>query len=237
MLLAASALLMLGGELRAQDDSLAKIQKEFSAAYRKAGRAGLDKKEVAGFLDRFVDFATDHKGEETAFEAYGFTLQILGMAEEPKQVEVFTEVMDALIEGWLNDDKMAGIAYGPLANSGGALEKKAHEYFDWVAKDSKSTAVQAACAAVKLNREAAATIDVAKSKALVAKYQELKKKVGDAQGPYGQSWAEMFDETIAGLELAGTPAKEIAGPDLDGVAFKLSDYKGKAVLLDFWGYW
>ena len=30
---------------------------------------------------------------------------------------------------------------------------------------------------------------------------------------------------------------EIAGEDLAGVAFKLSDYRGKVVLLDFWGYW
>jgi len=35
----------------------------------------------------------------------------------------------------------------------------------------------------------------------------------------------------------GNPAPEIAGEDLDGVAFKLSDYKGKVVFLDFWGDW
>lgn len=35
----------------------------------------------------------------------------------------------------------------------------------------------------------------------------------------------------------GMQAPEIEGPDLDGVAFKLSDYRGKVVLLDFWGNW
>lgn len=35
----------------------------------------------------------------------------------------------------------------------------------------------------------------------------------------------------------GMIAPEIAGQDLDGVDFKLSDYRGKVVLLDFWGYW
>ncbi|MEZ5964670.1 MAG: hypothetical protein R3F56_12550 [Planctomycetota bacterium] len=35
----------------------------------------------------------------------------------------------------------------------------------------------------------------------------------------------------------GAIAPDIAGKDLDDVAFKLSDYKGKVVLLDFWGDW
>jgi hypothetical protein len=35
----------------------------------------------------------------------------------------------------------------------------------------------------------------------------------------------------------GMVAPEIEGQDLDGVAFKLSDYRGKVVLLDFWGDW
>ena len=32
-------------------------------------------------------------------------------------------------------------------------------------------------------------------------------------------------------------AGEIEGTDQDGVAFKLSDYRGKVVVLDFWGDW
>ena len=35
----------------------------------------------------------------------------------------------------------------------------------------------------------------------------------------------------------GDVAPEISGEDLDGVAFNLSDYRGKVVLLDFWGHW
>ena len=32
-------------------------------------------------------------------------------------------------------------------------------------------------------------------------------------------------------------APDIAGEDMDGVSFKLSDYRGKVVVLDFWGFW
>ena len=35
----------------------------------------------------------------------------------------------------------------------------------------------------------------------------------------------------------GMPAPDIVGADVDGVAFKLSDYRGKVVVLDFWGFW
>ncbi len=35
----------------------------------------------------------------------------------------------------------------------------------------------------------------------------------------------------------GGVAPDIAGVDLDGVEFKLSDYKGKVIFLDFWGDW
>lgn len=35
----------------------------------------------------------------------------------------------------------------------------------------------------------------------------------------------------------GMKAPDIEGEDVAGVAFKLSDYRGKVVVLDFWGFW
>ena len=35
----------------------------------------------------------------------------------------------------------------------------------------------------------------------------------------------------------GQVAPDIKGQDLDGVEFSLSDYRGKVVMLDFWGHW
>ncbi|HEV8111829.1 MAG TPA: hypothetical protein VGR31_03560 [Planctomycetota bacterium] len=37
--------------------------------------------------------------------------------------------------------------------------------------------------------------------------------------------------------VVGKPVPDIEGEDLAGVKFKLSDYRGKVVLLDFWGNW
>ena len=39
------------------------------------------------------------------------------------------------------------------------------------------------------------------------------------------------------LNLVGKPAPEVAGPDLDGKAFKLADAKGEVVLIVFWATW
>jgi cytochrome oxidase Cu insertion factor (SCO1/SenC/PrrC family) len=35
----------------------------------------------------------------------------------------------------------------------------------------------------------------------------------------------------------GQPAPEITGVDQDSKQFKLSDYRGKVVMLDFWASW
>jgi hypothetical protein len=43
--------------------------------------------------------------------------------------------------------------------------------------------------------------------------------------------------TPSGPTDVGALAPEIEGGDLDGNRFKLSDYRGKVVVLDFWGHW
>ncbi len=45
---------------------------------------------------------------------------------------------------------------------------------------------------------------------------------------------ELFE--IRNLAI-GKVAPEIEGEDIDGVDFKLTDYRGKVVVLDFWGHW
>jgi hypothetical protein len=35
----------------------------------------------------------------------------------------------------------------------------------------------------------------------------------------------------------GMTAPDIEGEDVEGARFRLSDYRGKVVVLDFWGFW
>ncbi|MBK7642869.1 MAG: redoxin domain-containing protein [Planctomycetes bacterium] len=49
-----------------------------------------------------------------------------------------------------------------------------------------------------------------------------------------------YQDTAIALRMnlaVGKSVPDIEGKDVEGVAFKLSDYKGKVVLLDFWGFW
>ena len=55
------------------------------------------------------------------------------------------------------------------------------------------------------------------------------------RGTLGES-AEAALFEMRNLQI-GMEAPDIAAADLDGVDFKLSDYRGKVVLLDFWGNW
>lgn len=60
------------------------------------------------------------------------------------------------------------------------------------------------------------------------------------ESPKLQSVAIAKPADLAALEVGLEPgmlAPELTGEDLDGEVFSLSDYKGKVVMLDFWGDW
>jgi hypothetical protein len=80
---------------------------------------------------------------------------------------------------------------------------------------------------------------IADAKQLFAK---LKAGYVDVGLSRGRTLATVADGALVGLEniprlLAGKEAPEIEGEDLDGKSFKLSDYRGKVVMLDYWAHW
>jgi hypothetical protein len=66
---------------------------------------------------------------------------------------------------------------------------------------------------------------------IIEKYADLRGR----RGTLGRSAQAEFNEldTLS----PGKPAPEISGEDVDGKPFKLSDYRGKVVMLNFWGDW
>jgi hypothetical protein len=72
----------------------------------------------------------------------------------------------------------------------------------------------------------------------VGRFEELAHKYGSEK--YGSGTVKDHAEgalfEIRHLAV-GKPAPDIEGEDIDGKPFKLSAYRGKVVLLDFWGNW
>jgi hypothetical protein len=69
-------------------------------------------------------------------------------------------------------------------------------------------------------------------------FEQTAAKYGDAKLPGGDAVAERAQAELFGIRhlTVGKQAPDIEGEDQDGKRFKLSDYRGKVVLLDFWSY-
>jgi len=71
--------------------------------------------------------------------------------------------------------------------------------------------------------------------AVLKDYADCPRLTREKAGTLGEICrAELFE--LRHLRI-GKTAPDIEGEDLDGVQFKLSDYRGKVVVLDFWGDW
>jgi hypothetical protein len=69
-------------------------------------------------------------------------------------------------------------------------------------------------------------------------FERIVKEFGDintGRGTLGKLATSELNE-IRNLGI-GRPCPEIAGADIDGKPFELSDYKGRVVVIDFWGDW
>ncbi|MEO2090267.1 MAG: TlpA disulfide reductase family protein [Gemmataceae bacterium] len=83
-------------------------------------------------------------------------------------------------------------------------------------------------------------IDVAKAEAEAIKaFEELADKHGSEEVIKGLTCGEFARSSVFAIKnlTVGKVAPDIEGEDLDGVKFKLSDYKGKVVVVTFWAKW
>lgn len=71
-------------------------------------------------------------------------------------------------------------------------------------------------------------------KSAVKYYERVASEFADQKALAKQADSALFEFRVLGI---GKVAPEIEGADLDGKPMKLSDFRGKVVVLDFWGYW
>lgn len=215
------------------------------------------------FVPRFFELAAKAKGEDAALECY---LWILRYAQKPATRDsIFAplladhvaspKLVDAVrgmgrttvsvpsesflravieksphreVKGFATN-ALAGVLLGMASlsesiNTPEWTEKKAQGIEEYYGKETIEEA--SARGAREFTKEAERLLE------------GVAKDYGDLQSfrfPLGQV-AEMDLFELHHLQV-GMVAPDVAGSDVDGIAFKLSDYRGKVVVLDFWGFW
>lgn len=258
---AALALALFGPALWGQDDKnkpktdtpeaeykglLAELQKigqeagkNFRAATNEEAkrriREDYDKQRTA-FAGRFMALAQKHPKDPAAVDAL---LLVLNIGSEPDQERALTVLMTDHIQGETLGQKAESLAQSGAPGAEKLLrailaksphkEAQAKAAFG-LAQQFKERADEPGLKpdqAQKLSKEAEDLFET-----VVQKYAHI---MGSRKEPLGATAKRQLFE-LRNLSL-GKVAPDIEGDDLDGKKFKLSDYRGKVVVLDFWGHW
>lgn len=203
----------LAGKFRAAktEDERAAILEEYNAA-------------PAKFASRFLAFAEANPDDPTAFDALGW---IVG---NDRKGDVAAKAMPVIVEKHLDNPKIVRLCQ-QLSRSDSDAAKK---FLQTVLDSSK-------------NQEAQAHAAYGLAKALLGRSGERNEKAEALLTRVTKEFAEVADGSIAkaaerdlfevqNLSI-GCEAPNITAEDIDGVEFSLTDYRGKVVVIDFWGDW
>jgi hypothetical protein len=208
-----------------------KEQKEFFEAYRKATPEERKKLQYPGpqkYAGRMLELANKNGKDPAAIDALVWAAQHAGGGDEGKKA------LTILLRDHLDSKQLAGICQ-TLRYFGSDVEKTLRA----ILEKSPHPEVQAqACFALgqylkgQAERTKASTAEAEKLLERVAKEHPDVEIYGRKLGSLARG--ELFE--LRNLAI-GKTAPDIEGEDIDGKKFKLSDYRGKVVLLDFWGNW
>ena len=200
---------------------LADLQKQFDAA--KLGRV----EKYKAFKDRFAKLADEHPGSEEALTAELWLLQQSWWLykDRPAMHAEAAVWADRTLKEFPKSERLDQIALYHYVFS--AEQKR--KYFELLVKNSPHRKVQAA----GLFGLATATKDRALFERLAKEYGEERYRE-TTYGAMAHAHLNVHDREALAI---GKPAPEIEGIDHDGKPMKLSDFKGKVVVLDFWGDW
>jgi len=218
-----------------QADSLEGIQGEVAEA-RKA--RALTPEACVEWIGRCQELAADTADADARYELLFYTLNLATMTRgEEAPAQAAARSLEPLIEGY--SDELERI--GPLVDR--FMREDPHGAVPRIAEKTKVPAVKALC----IYAQAYPTISNSKytdlpkeeRERVIALLKDGVAKYGDQTDHRGRVFAEVASGDIFQLERLqlGMIAPDIVGQDLDGVEFKLSDYRGKVVVIDFWGNW
>ena len=181
------------------------------------------------FTGRFLTFAQNHPKDAAAVDALAWIVQ---NARNPQNTDA-----EKALKVLLNDH-VANPKLGPVCQSlAYAYSSNAEKFLRAVLARNPDHQVQGHAAfnlAQFLHRRGSPDAFAEAEKY----FEHVVGKFGDVPGYRGTLGDAAKSALFEVRNLAvGMVAPDIQGEDVDGKAFKLSDYRGKVVVIDFWGDW
>jgi thiol-disulfide isomerase/thioredoxin len=181
----------------------------------------------------FLEFAQKHPKDVTAFDALAIA------ATHGRDAPAGTEAADQLIRDHLG--KLDARFLQALVRSESPAISRVLRGVIEKTKDRKLQAYASFSLAQQLiTRSDAEDVKPADSERLSQEAEKLLAELGteknaDVAGAFADEIKKLLF-VVRNLAI-GRQAPDIAGEDADGKKFKLSDYRGKVVVLDFWASW
>ncbi len=213
------------------------IYKELRAAESDEDRAGLFEELKAIQKQAVLDMralAEAAAGTEVAAEAWTF---VLGNAPDIGNNELAGKAFDTLLSQHLTSPVWQGLSGMFAYVADGTLSaEKFEKGMTTLMEKSPQKGVQAGAmfALGKVWAERADLGKEAEGKALLKRVLKDYAGVKEAADSVAEAEGTLF--ALENLKV-GMPCPDFEASDENGVKFKLSEYKGKVVLIDFWGFW
>lgn len=196
--------------------NFASLQKEFITKFRAGGDA--QKEAIKEYGPKFLEYAQKNTKEKDAFNAAMFAVQIGGFS---KNADLTKKAVEVVKKDFIDHPMLPG-ALNMIASVGGKDAEPLFKELMEKGKDDKvkASAVSALLEAKEKGLESAKGEDAAK----------IKKEMADLR-KIGVEKYKMKDLFV------GATLPDLKSEDLDGKEVKLSQYRGKVVVLDIWATW
>lgn len=247
----AAALVLLAGLLpawtsaQAQDPAkkLAEIQQrleqeqndwyEFYKAAKTDGEREALRAEYPGpeFIAEFRALALEAQGTDVAANAW---IAIHGLAGRAQQTASAKEALERLVADHLSSLRLASFTATLAWDESG--DAAVPEALRKIAAGSPHRDVQASATNSLAMLLAKDPKKAAEARAL---FVQLRDSYGDLKSANGAPFKEAAAASLFELDhlQVGMVAPDFEAVDQGGEGFRLADYKGKVVLVDFWGFW
>jgi hypothetical protein len=224
-----------------------KLQNELFKRYQDA-KTDEERKEILAkrpepgpFAEKMMKIAEKYPKDAAALDALVWVLRSMGKSELSDQA------FEMISKSYLQDPQITKVL--PLYSRTAAenekflkdiIEKNADKSAQGLASFYLAQSLKSQADAAERKKNSAEAADLRKQAETL--FERVVKEYGDLSAPYvgkTKPLRELVEPELFEMRFlaVGKTAPDIEAEDLDGTAFKLSDYRGKVVMLDFWGHW